>query len=198
MSGVLYRKPRVHSSFRKCVVILCHGKLLIFQSTLRAKAGREVPHILHQREQVVDLKDTYIYSGLVSHPNNPLRLQSDRMQLTESDLLYHNQTFDSNHPGHYALPRVYRDDNWTSVDEDTTTCFVVWHGRRKSFFRANAEEGDGGLKSRLRYVSSLGVPGRSMVFRTRSRAERDHWVMSISMEIERLQQAEDIRVVLGK
>ena len=66
MSGVLYRKPRVHSSFKKCVVILCHGKLLIFQSTLRAKAGREVPHILHQREEVVDLKDSYIYSGLVS------------------------------------------------------------------------------------------------------------------------------------
>ena len=37
-----------------------------------------------------------------------------------------------------------------------------------------------------------------MVFRTRSRAERDHWVMSISMEIERLQQAEDIRVIVGK
>ena len=69
MSGVLYRKPRVHSSFRKCVVILCHGKLLIFQSTLRAKAGKEVPHILHEREEVVDLKDSYIYSGLVRDSN---------------------------------------------------------------------------------------------------------------------------------
>jgi hypothetical protein len=93
---------------------------------------------------------------------------------------------------------VYREDNWTSVDEDTTTCFVVWHGRRKTFFKANAEEDDGRVKSRLRYVSSLGVPGRAMVFKTRSRAERDHWVTSISMEIERLQQAEDVRVVLRK
>ena len=66
LSGVLYRKPRIHSSFRKCVVILCHGKLLIFQSTLRNQAGSEIPHILHEREQVVDLKDTYVYSGLVS------------------------------------------------------------------------------------------------------------------------------------
>ena len=119
-------------------------------------------------------------------------------QVTEGDLLYQNRTFDSNHPGHSALPRVYRDDNWTSIDEDTTTCFVVWHGRRKSLFRANAEAGDGSIRSRLRYVSSLGVPGRSMVFKTRSRAERDHWVMSISMEIERLQQVEDIRVVVKK
>lgn len=112
--------------------------------------------------------------------------------------MYQNRTFDSNHPGHSALPRVYREDNWTSIDEDTTTCFVVWHGRRKSFFRANADAGDGTIKSSLKYVSSLGVPGRAMVFKTRSRAERDHWVMSISMEIERLQQAEDIRVVVKK
>ena len=34
-----------------------------------------------------------------------------------------------------------------------------------------------------------------IVFRTRSRAERDHWVMSIGMEIERLSQSEDVRIV---
>ena len=74
------------------------------------------------------------------------------------------------------------------------TCFVIWHGKRKSFFRASAEDEDGKLKQRLKYVSRLGATGRSMVFKTRSRAERDHWVMSIGMEIERLQQAEEIRV----
>jgi hypothetical protein len=65
MSGTLFRKPRIHSSFRRCNVILCHGKLLIFEATLRKANGREIPHIYHERQHVVDLKDTYLYSGLV-------------------------------------------------------------------------------------------------------------------------------------
>ena len=183
MSGVLYRKPRLRSTFHRCSVILCHGQLLIFEGSLRERTGKEVPHIHHQRQNVIDLKDCYIYSGVV----------------TEGDLLYQNQTFDSNHPGHHALPRVYLEDSWTSSDEDTMTCFVVWQGRKKSFFKASEEREEGGnTRQRLRYVSRLGVPGRSIVFRTRSRAERDHWVLSIGMELERLQQAENVRVVPNK
>lgn len=33
------------------------------------------------------------------------------------------------------------------------------------------------------------------MFKARSRAERDHWVMSIGLEIDRLQGVQDIRVV---
>lgn len=68
---------------------------------------------------------------------------------------------------------------------------------KKSFFMATTDSdiGKGKTRNRLRYVSRLGVPGRSVVFKARSRAERDHWVMNIGMEIERLQQAEEIRVV---
>lgn len=75
------------------------------------------------------------------------------------------------------------------------TCFVIWQPRNKSLFKANEEKDSGGTRQRLRYVSRLGVPGRSIVFKTRSRAERDHWVMSIGMEIDRLQAGEDIRIV---
>lgn len=59
---------------------------------------------------------------------------------------------------------------------------------------SNRDE-DGKTKQRLRYVSQLGVPGRSIVFKARSRAERDHWVMAIGTEIDRLQSSEDVRVV---
>ena len=182
MSGFLYHKPRRHTTFIRCGVILCHGQLLIFHGTLRERSGKEVPHIQHERSNVIDLKDCYIYSGLV----------------TEGDLLYQNQTFDSNHPGHHALPRIYRNDGWTSTDEDTMTCFVIWQARKRSFFRAREDQGEGKTRQRLRYVSQLGVPGRSIVFKTRSRAERDHWVLSVGMEIERLQQGEEIRVVPKK
>ena len=75
------------------------------------------------------------------------------------------------------------------------TCFVIWQPQTKSFFKANEEQGSGKTRQRLRYVSRLGAPGRSMVFKSRSRAERDHWVMSIGMEIDRFQSGEDIRVV---
>ena len=183
MSGVLYRKPKRHATFRRCAVILCHGRFLIFHGTLRQRSGKEVRHIQHERHTSIDLRNCYIYSGLV----------------TEGDLLYQNQGFDGNHPGHHALPRVYLEDGWTSTDEDTMTCFVIWQPQSRSLFRSSDDDqlGDKTRKG-LRFVSRLGVPGRGIVFKTRSRAERDHWVMSISLEIDRLQGAEDIRVVERK
>ena len=75
------------------------------------------------------------------------------------------------------------------------TCFVIWQPQTKSFFKMNEEQDSGTSRQRLRYVSKLGVKGRSVVFKARSRAERDHWVMSIGMEIDRLQGVQDIRVV---
>ncbi|KAK4690283.1 hypothetical protein P7C71_g6470, partial [Lecanoromycetidae sp. Uapishka_2] len=179
ISGTLYRKPKRHALFERCGVILCHGQLLIFHGSLRKMTGAEVSHIQHDRQQAINLQSCYIYSGLV----------------TQDDLLYQNQTFDSNHPGHHALPRVYLEDGWTSTDEDTMTCFVIWQPQTKSFFKASEEKEKGGKRSALRRVSRLGVPGRSIVFKARSRAERDHWVMNIGMEIDRLQGGEDIRVV---
>lgn len=171
----------MRSTFNRCGVVLSHGQLLIFSGPLRSTTGAEIPHIYHEREDVISLADTYVYSGLV----------------TENDLLYQNRTFDSNHPGHHALPRVYLEDGWTSVDEDTATTFVVWQSRRRSIFLANAGDAEKGSSRRwtnLRYVSRLGVKGRGIVFKTRSRAERDQWVLNIGMEIERLQQGEQIRV----
>ena len=179
MSGMLYRKPKRHALFQRCGVILCHGQLLTFHGSLRKTTGAEVSHIQHERQGTIDLRSCYIYSGLV----------------TQDDLLYQNQTFDSNHPGSHALPRVYLEDGWTSTDDDTMTCFVIWQPQTKSFFMSSEEMGKGRKRSALKRVSRLGMAGRSIVFKARSRAERDHWVMSIGMEIDRLQGAEDIRIV---
>ncbi|KAF2708610.1 meiotically up-regulated gene 56 protein [Pleomassaria siparia CBS 279.74] len=186
MSGMLYRKPRIHAPFTRCSVILAAGTLLIFQDVLRGSTGQELAHIHHERTANLDLKDCYIYSGL----------------LTESDLLYQNQTFDANKPGHHALPRIYLEDGWTSTDEDVMTTFVVWHGKSKSWFRAEEGAGGGeksakeGTRRRLKRVAKLGSKGRSVVFRARSRAERDHWVLAIQNEIEKVQggKNEDFRI----
>lgn len=182
MSGQLYRKPRRHTTFTKCHVLLTAGKLLIFRSTLRKGNGVVVPHIHQQHETTIDLRDCYIYSGLV----------------TENDLLYANQTFDSNNPGLNALPRAYLSSNvFTSRDEDTAITFVLWQPIKKSFFRAQETGAQGEAKRSLRHVTTLGKHGRTIVFKARSRVEKDQWVLSISSEIDRLQEEkqEDIRIV---
>jgi Pleckstrin homology domain len=181
MSGYLYRKPRRHSTFHRCQAICTSGQLLVFQDTLRKHNGVEIPHIHKERVAALDLQDCYIYSGLI----------------TENDLLYTNQTFDNNYPGHHALPRIYlAQDGWTSRDEDTAVCFVIWHPIRKSLFRASEVKGDK-TNRMLRRVSALGVPGRTVVFKARSRLERDRWVACIESEINRLQdqRGEDVRII---
>lgn len=190
LSGVLFRKPRKHTTFERCHVILSHGHLIIFQDTLRKRTGKKLGHIHHERIASIDLKGCYLYSGL----------------LTENDLLYQNRTFDSNTPGHNALPRVYLEDQWTSTDEDAMTTFVVWHAKSNSWFKSAStvddldkkerSENDKTIKTKLTRVSQLGATGRSVVFKARSRAERDHWVLAIQVEIERLASKDDeVRLV---
>ncbi|OCL04613.1 meiotically up-regulated gene 56 protein [Glonium stellatum] len=152
---------------------------------LRSRTGKGLAQIHHERTASINLKDCYIYSGL----------------LTENDLLYQNQTFDSNKPGHHALPKMYLEDGWTSTDEDVMTTFVVWHGQKKGWFRSESEGGargeigvNEGKRTKIKRVGKLGTTGRSVVFRARSRAERDHWVLAIQSEIERRMDDEDFRI----
>lgn len=192
MAGSLYLKTRRRTTFHRSHVILAGGKLLIYQATLRKRTGEQIRHIHQEKQQVVDLKDCYVYSGLI----------------VDDDLLYQNKTFDANHPGIATLPRVYLEDGWTSADVDVMTCFVVWMNRKKGWFRTaaasvqdapssgTAEDGktSGRTRARLRRVGQLGVPGRGMVFKCRSRAERDRWVLSVACEIEKVveQEAEEL------
>ncbi|KKK15860.1 hypothetical protein ARAM_003882 [Aspergillus rambellii] len=185
MSGLLYKKPRRHGTFKKFHVVLTLGKLLIYHSSLRRRNGTEVAHIHYHLESVIELENCYIYSGL----------------LTESDLLYANQTFDSNHPGHRALPRVYlSSDLYTSSDEDTAISFVVWQPLRKNLFRAQDLGEKGKKRHTLKQVSKLGVHGRTIVFKARSRVEKDRWVLSIASEIDELQEGkpEEVRLTSSR
>lgn len=183
-SGLLYRKARRHGTFQRCGVILAGGKMLIYQSTLRKTSGEQVAHIHQEKQQVIDLRGCYVYSGLI----------------VEDDLLYQNRTFDANHIGTMAsLPRVWTEDGWTSTDVDVMCCFVVWMNTRKGWFRTAGSmlgqgQGDGSesegtkgqRRAKIKRVRQLGVPGRGIVFKCRSRAERDLWVLNLGIEIERL------------
>lgn len=179
MSGILFRRPRRHANFARCNVILTEGQLLVFQSSLRKFTGEQIPQTQYDRQTVMNLQDCYVYSGL----------------LTDSDLLYTERTFDSNTSTQRQSPRIYLGDGFTSSDDDTATCFVVWHNTRKTLFRRQEEKGRGEIQTKWRKVAALGVVGRSIVFKTRSRAERDLWVLAIESEIDRLQQRQDVRIV---
>jgi hypothetical protein len=179
MSGLLYFKPRLHKLFTAVQCILIPGKLIMYETLTRTRSGRAQPSTSHERVEAVDLEDCYLYSGL----------------LTENDLLYQNRTFDSNNPGHNALPRMWLDDQWTSRDEDVMCCFVLWRSLNKGWFRGSKEGEEKG--TRLKRVTKLGATGRSSVFRARSRAERDQWVLALAAEIERGRGAEDVRIVEG-
>jgi hypothetical protein len=178
-SGVLYHKLQRYSAFVRYHVILCPGQLLVFENALRKRTGTALPFSHHERHSTIDLADCYIYSGLI----------------TEADIPQQNQTFDSKHPGRHALPKIHPGDGWTSSDEDVATSFVIWCNTKKSFFRSSSSLSDDTVASQvqprkktiLKKVSQLGKEGRTMIFKARSRAERDLWVMAISTEIERLQ-----------
>lgn len=212
MSGELYHKPRLHGVFQRMLCLLSHGALLMFAAALRRRDGTLLPHIHREHTGTLDLRDCYIYSGLAA----------------ARDLLYAATDHTDRHrAGRHGLPRMWPADGWRSMDEDTSTCFVIWHGKKSGWFRsqddapprgdaaADASEASDAAsrtrtrtrtrdtsRQRLRRVKKLGTEGKSIVFRARSRAEKDHWVLSIGMEIERVQQQRggegaDVRFVEG-
>ena len=191
ISGFLFRKARLHAAFVRSLVVLAGGQLLIFRDGIRSLSGGRQPHVHHEKLTALPLRECYVYSGLV----------------TDADLAYNPDAGGALGVSR-GLPRRYADDGWSSTDEDAMTTFVIWHGRRTSWFRSEEEEEvevnelgqpqqreKASRRSRLKKVSALGVEGRSAVFKCRSRAERDRWVMAIGAEIERLSTQVEVRVV---
>lgn len=181
MSGTLYYKPQRRALFTKINALLVDGRLVMYTSQARDASGRPVRHIHQNKIDAIDLPGTYLYSGL----------------LTQNDLTNRNQTFDPTNPGHHALPRIWLDEGLTSRDEGYMTSFVIWQSTSKSWFRREKSAmNQTDKKSRLARVSQLGTTGRSIVFKARSRVERDHWVLAIATEIERVQRSDDLHIVL--
>lgn len=162
--GLLYRKPRVHSTFKKYECLVSHGKMFIYNHMHWDSGGNRRHHIHHSQHQVIDLSECYVYSGNV----------------TSADLVGARETNDREGPGRHALPRRYT-DGWTCQDEQETMCFVIWSGRRRMAVRG-VDKAD---SSKDNSVSRLGVPGHSMIYMARCRQERDRWVQVLNNEIER-------------
>lgn len=163
LHGILYRKPRVHSTFKKYQCVVSHGKLFVYNHMHYDAGGTQEYHIHHSRRQIIDLRDCYIFSGVVA----------------ESDLLSTRDASDREGPGRHSLPRLYN-DGWTSQDEQEALCFVLWSGRKRM-----ALTGIDRKDAKDNKVSRLGVAGKHMIYMARCRQERDLWVQVISNEIQR-------------
>lgn len=192
--GLLYQKPKKHSTFSKYFVVLVPGFLVFYNAFHRSSTGFAKKVLNHSHKLTIPLEGCYIYSGAT----------------TELDLLKRDHTFDEINPGSHSLPRYYS-DGWRSSEDETSRCFTLWFGNRRILGTGsgavNVGSGEHSDKLQkpenvpntteveekpllLHLKNRLGVRGQSMVFMARSRQERDLWVLSIYYELERLSMAE--------
>lgn len=184
MSGYLYQKLKKHSNFNQYFVVLCPGFLLLFSLFKRSKrtgSWKKNPYFEHYL--TIPISDCYVYSG----------------HTTSLDLLDRQQDFNSMNPGHHSLPRIYT-DGWKSTEEEPLRCFTLWFGKKRKIvgkdkasekYNLNTLNDDKPTKNiqknpgLVKMVSKLGITGRSIVFMTRSRQEREIWVNRIFAEVDR-------------
>lgn len=168
LQGVLFQKPNKYASFQKYFVILTQTEMLLFTYEQKYRTGSAARGAVvnYAKAQTISLENCYIYSGA----------------LTNLDLLNRDRWFDSERPGHHALPRVY-DDGWKSAEDEALRCFVLWFGKQRPI---RAHKGNNKVKSEVHKLTDrLGVRGTSMVFMTRSRQERELWVTTINVLLSR-------------
>lgn len=183
--GILYQKPRKHSTLSKYFVVLIPGFITLYRCIRRHTPSASFGYTHYA---TIPLAECYLYSGPTA----------------ESDMLNRDHCFDVVNPGSHSLPRVY-EDSWKSTEDELSRVFVLWFGTRRTLRDGhnqfnneeqyiyqtvlNGEHHIGSFdrpEGKLKFVKKLGVKGQSMVFMARSRQERDAWVLSLYEELERL------------
>ncbi|RIA85001.1 Pleckstrin homology domain-containing protein [Glomus cerebriforme] len=165
--GLLYQKSHLHDTFRNYHHILTRGNLLYYKLYTRKINGVAKRRSFHKRCGCINLADCYVYSG----------------NITEYDLLYSSSSrFSATNDGTHKLPRIYPDGMY-NFDDDEECTFVIWQGIRTYYFGKDEEKK--GLSICLKNKILLDHPGRTWVFRARSKVEREEWVWAINVEIKR-------------
>ncbi|QLL32037.1 hypothetical protein HG536_0C02060 [Torulaspora globosa] len=184
--GVLYQKPKKHSTFTKYLVVLVPGFLILYKPFKRTVTGFSREIIDYKHYLTLSVADCYLYSGATSKVD--LLNRRDKIQELASQSK--------------SLPRAYP-DGWRSLEDESARCFTLWFGKKRAKLAASRKAGsEKGTQQKFekpdshknfesnpkvfQMVTRLGVSGKSMVFMARSRQERNLWVLSISSEIERL------------
>ncbi|KAF9429801.1 hypothetical protein BGZ94_009417 [Podila epigama] len=189
-SGVLYYKPRLHSTFRKMYLVLTEGFLMLFHPHRRSKTtGELVPTTSCKLYGIHSLMDIYVYSGHFSDGDTA-----------------HGTNDESE-----RLPRFFPDG--LIVDDPDEDCtFSIWRGKRRKMFSrrgvamtsmsSRSMTGSSRVFGQDGLLSSIvkdGVvygskPQSCVVLRARSRADLEEWVHALNTEIERCVRAERRRI----
>lgn len=174
-SGYLYQKNKKHSSFNKFYAVLCPGFLIIYHTFKRSKVNGTWKRSSYFTHYItIPLVECYLYSGRLAE----LDLLAPGIRNAQSDKL--------------SVPRVHQ-DGWRSMEEDHLLCFTLWFGKKRNLTQyeknlpadmeiAKQNQNNPSLLSMIR---TLGVTGKSIIFTTKSRQERDHWISCILEDMDR-------------
>ncbi|KAG0049046.1 hypothetical protein BGZ83_006122 [Gryganskiella cystojenkinii] len=194
-AGVLYYKPKLHKTFRKMVLVLTEGVLMLFHPHRRSKvSGHLIPTTTCKLFGIHSLMDIYVYSGHFSDEDTS-----------------HGTNDESE-----RLPRFYPDG--LIVDDPDEDCtFSIWRGKRQKMFSRRGvamtamasrslENSSSRLFGKSGWLKGIGkglvkdgvvygsTPQSCGVFRARSRPELEEWVFALNTEIERCVRLERKRI----
>ncbi|EGW35794.1 uncharacterized protein SPAPADRAFT_147448 [Spathaspora passalidarum NRRL Y-27907] len=178
-SGFLYHKRKKHSTFNQFFALLCPGFLILFNIFKRSKntgAWKKTSYFEHYL--TIPISECYIYAGFAA----------------ELDLLESKSETRGTQLERHSVPRLHT-NGWRSQEEECSLCFTLWFGKKRNIsnYERNISkqqakpvalhlEKNPGL---IKMVAKLGLTGRSVMFMTNSRQDRDQWVSRILGEMDR-------------
>lgn len=172
---ILFQKIRKHSSFSKYFVILIPGFMMLFSHDKSFFNNSSFGGYVYY--ETIPIEDCYVYSGT-----------SCAASLTSEPA-----TFNILNPGCQAVPKLYEDECIT-IEENINRTFTLYFGKKTTLEEFSLAEkltkqgNSSGMFTETfsnQFVKSW-KPCKSMTFMTKSRYQRDLWVLSLQKELERL------------
>ncbi|ODV87327.1 hypothetical protein CANARDRAFT_174393 [[Candida] arabinofermentans NRRL YB-2248] len=223
MSGLMYQKRKKHKSFVKFFVVLCPGFLILYELCERKKSSGIVrPTAYYRHYTSISLSNCYVYSNPSSDSDlitkdrtfNPMhpgshsvpRIYADGWKSSEGQssryftvwfgskkLMLRNARRNKSKL-HSVSVSDQESDSGSDSNDDSSDGDDDDDDDDDEKSRSGDNERHQSRGEFVKVASRLGVRGRSMIFLTRSRIERDLWVTKLLNEIERFSSADDDEV----
>ncbi|SMN21123.1 similar to Saccharomyces cerevisiae YDR104C SPO71 Meiosis-specific protein of unknown function, required for spore wall formation during sporulation [Maudiozyma saulgeensis] len=194
--GILYIKSGKYNIFKKYLVVLIPGTLILYKINKRSFSGNNETNLKYPVYKVVVLEYCYVYPG-----------NSDFRALFSTKVLNNSTKTNSDH-----ISKLYG-DGWRSNEDQFIRSFTLQFGSRKKRITTQIEKVEPAItvqpvkvhseerfqqsktNSKLKKLEGLHFLSnktvhyfqQNQIFLARSQQERDLWVALISKEIERLQ-----------
>jgi len=155
--GKLFARRGLHGQYKLKQLILVSGQLVQFHVTPNSSLN-------HRQSENINLQDAYVCSGYFA----ALSLPSGQ----------YNPTIP-------AVPRRYQDGLEADDPEEDMLFMVLYHPQAPSIGTKGLET-NGDVALQATRAPALSAKRKLMVFRTRSKMERDSWCWALNCEIEKI------------